>query len=128
MGTEGEAGQTSRLQGPRSRLEKSWKGVLKSEKFPNTRKPSHCRICAEPTKSSNTPTSPPSSLPSLFFSISLHCSLKKVFLSLCCSLELCIHLGISFPFSFAFCFPNTKLENIKRHRNFRNKKITVLKA
>ena len=64
----------------------------------------------------------------LFFSISLHCSLKKVFLSLCCSLELCIHLGISFPFSFAFCFPNTKLENIKRHRNFRNKKITVLKA
>ena len=23
------------------------KGVLKREKFPNTRKPSHCRICAE---------------------------------------------------------------------------------
>ena len=26
------------------------KGVLKREKFPNTRKPSHCRICAEPWK------------------------------------------------------------------------------
>ena len=26
------------------------KGVLKREKFPNTRKPSHCRICAEPLK------------------------------------------------------------------------------
>ena len=25
----------------------SGKGVLKREKFPNTRKPSHCRICAE---------------------------------------------------------------------------------
>ena len=25
-------------------------GVLKREKFPNTRKPSHCRICAEPWK------------------------------------------------------------------------------
>ena len=23
------------------------KGVLKRDKFPNTRKPSHCRICAE---------------------------------------------------------------------------------
>ena len=26
------------------------KGVLKREKFPNTRKHSHCRICAEPWK------------------------------------------------------------------------------
>ena len=26
------------------------KGVLKREKFPNTRKPSHCRICAKPRK------------------------------------------------------------------------------
>ena len=26
------------------------KGVLQREKFPNTRKPSHCRICAEPWK------------------------------------------------------------------------------
>ena len=26
------------------------KGVLKREKFPNTRKPSHCRIRAEPWK------------------------------------------------------------------------------
>ena len=26
------------------------KGVLKREKFPNTRKLSHCRICAEPWK------------------------------------------------------------------------------
>ena len=26
------------------------KGGLKREKFPNTRKPSHCRICAEPWK------------------------------------------------------------------------------
>ena len=25
----------------------SREGVLKREKFPNTRKPSHCRICAE---------------------------------------------------------------------------------
>ena len=25
-------------------------GVLKREKFPNTRKPSHCRICAGPWK------------------------------------------------------------------------------
>ena len=25
-----------------------WNGVLKKEKFPNTRKPSHCRVCAEP--------------------------------------------------------------------------------
>ena len=27
-----------------------WKGVLKREKFPNTRKHSHCRVCAEPWK------------------------------------------------------------------------------
>ena len=40
----------------------------------------------------------------LFSSTSLHCSLKKVFLSLCYSLELCIQLGISFPFLLAFCF------------------------
>ena len=26
------------------------KGVLKREKFPNTRKHSHCRVCAEPWK------------------------------------------------------------------------------
>ena len=26
------------------------KGVLKREKFPNTRKSSHCQICAEPWK------------------------------------------------------------------------------
>ena len=26
------------------------KGVLKREKFANTRKPSHCRVCAEPSK------------------------------------------------------------------------------
>ena len=26
------------------------KEVLKRQKFPNTRKPSHCRICAEPWK------------------------------------------------------------------------------
>ena len=26
------------------------KGALKREKFPNTRKPSNCRICAEPWK------------------------------------------------------------------------------
>ena len=26
------------------------KGVLKTEKFPNTRKHSHCRVCAEPWK------------------------------------------------------------------------------
>ena len=26
------------------------KGVLQREKFPNTRKPSHCRICDEPWK------------------------------------------------------------------------------
>ena len=26
------------------------KGVLKRKKFPNTRKPSHCLICAEPWK------------------------------------------------------------------------------
>jgi len=45
--------------------------------------------------------------PILFFSsVSLHCSLKKAFFftSPCCSLELCIYLGISFPFSLAFCF------------------------
>ena len=39
----------------------------------------------------------------LFSSISLHCSLKKFLISPCYSLELCIHTGISFLFSFAFC-------------------------
>ena len=39
----------------------------------------------------------------LFSSISLHCSLKMAFLiSPCYSLEFCIQLGKSFPFSFAF--------------------------
>ena len=32
----------------------------------------------------------------LFSSISFHCSLKKAFLSPCCSLELCIQMGIPF--------------------------------
>ena len=36
----------------------------------------------------------------LFSSISLHCSLKKSFLSPCYSLELCILLGMSFSFAF----------------------------
>ena len=37
--------------------------------------------------------------------ISLHWLLRKVFLSSpCYSLELCIQMGISFLFSFAFCF------------------------
>ena len=40
----------------------------------------------------------------LFSSISLHWSLRKAFLSLCYSLELCIQMGISFLFSFAFHF------------------------
>ena len=38
----------------------------------------------------------------LFFSTSLHCSLKKAFLCPFYSLELCIQVGISFPSSFAF--------------------------
>ena len=38
----------------------------------------------------------------LFFSTSLHCSLKKAFLCPFYSLELCIQLGIPFPSSFAF--------------------------
>ena len=38
----------------------------------------------------------------LFFSTSLHCSLKKAFLCPFYSLELCIQLDISFPSSFAF--------------------------
>ena len=37
-------------------------------------------------------------------SICLHCSFKKDFLSPCYSLELCIQLGISFPFYFVFSF------------------------
>ena len=37
----------------------------------------------------------------LYFSTSLHCSLKSLS-SPCYSLELCIQLSISFPFSFAF--------------------------
>ena len=41
----------------------------------------------------------------LFSSASLHCSFKKVFLSLLgYSLELCIQLGLSFPFSLSFHF------------------------
>ena len=40
----------------------------------------------------------------LFFSISLHWSLRKPFLSPCYSLELCIQMGLSFLFSFAFHF------------------------
>ena len=40
----------------------------------------------------------------LFSSLSLHWPLRKAFLSLCYSLELCIHMGISFLFSFAFWF------------------------
>ena len=40
----------------------------------------------------------------LFSSISLHRSLRKAFLSPGYSLELCIQMGISFLFSFAFCF------------------------
>ena len=41
----------------------------------------------------------------LFSSASLHCSFKKAFLSLLgYSLELCIHLGLSFPFSLSFHF------------------------
>ena len=40
----------------------------------------------------------------LFSSISLHWSLRKAFLSLCYSLELCIYMGISFLLSFAFSF------------------------
>ena len=39
----------------------------------------------------------------LFSSISLHWSLRKA-ISPCYSLELCIQMGISFLFSFAFCF------------------------
>ena len=41
----------------------------------------------------------------LFSSVSLHCSLTTFFfflISPCYSLELCIQMGISFPFSFAF--------------------------
>ena len=40
----------------------------------------------------------------LFSSIFLHCSLKRLFVSPCYSLELCIQLGISFPISLAFRF------------------------
>ena len=40
----------------------------------------------------------------LFSSISLHCSLKKAFLSLYYSLELCIQFSISLLFSFDFYF------------------------
>ena len=40
----------------------------------------------------------------LFSSIYLHWSLRKVFLSLLYSLGLCIQMGISFLFSFAFSF------------------------
>ena len=40
----------------------------------------------------------------LFSSISLHWSPRKAFWSLCYSLKLCIQMGISFLFSFAFCF------------------------
>ena len=40
----------------------------------------------------------------LFSSISLHWSLRKAFLSHCYSLQLCIQMGISFLFSFAFIF------------------------
>ena len=40
----------------------------------------------------------------LFSSISLHWSLKKAFLSLLLFLELCIQMGISFLFFFAFHF------------------------
>ena len=32
------------------------------------------------------------------------CIEESLLISPCYSLELCIHLGISFPFSFAFCF------------------------
>ena len=39
----------------------------------------------------------------LFSSISLHCSLKKA-LSFLAILWNCIQLGVSFPFSLAFCF------------------------
>ena len=42
----------------------------------------------------------------LFSSISLHWLLRKAFLSPCYSLELCIQMGISFLFCFAFCFPS----------------------
>ena len=38
----------------------------------------------------------------LFSSISFHWSLRKAFLSPCCSLELCIQMNISFLFSFVF--------------------------
>ena len=38
----------------------------------------------------------------LFSSVSLHWSLRKVFLSHCYSLKLCIQMDISFLFSFAF--------------------------
>ena len=41
---------------------------------------------------------------SVVFHISLHCSLKKAFISPWYSLELCIQLGVSFPFSLAFHF------------------------
>ena len=40
----------------------------------------------------------------LFFSISLYYSLKQAFFSLLIILWNCIQLGVSFPFSFAFCF------------------------
>ena len=40
----------------------------------------------------------------LLSSISLHWLLRKAFLPPCYSLELCIQMGISFLFSFAFCF------------------------
>ena len=34
-----------------------------------------------------------------------HCAVHlRTLISPCCSLELCIQLGVSFPFSFAFCF------------------------
>ena len=44
-------------------------------------------------------------IPILFFpSVSLHCSLRRLSLFPCYSLDLCIQLGISFRFFFAFCF------------------------
>ena len=40
----------------------------------------------------------------LFFSVSLHCLFKKTILSLLAILWNSVHLGLSFPFSLAFCF------------------------
>ena len=49
-------------------------------------------------------------------------------ISPCYSLELCIQMGISFPFSFAFHFSSFHRQHIKKQKHYFAKYVHLVKA